>query len=239
MNRKYIIVGLIPLFVIACAQVPRGSVELSATVGRDLAKILFSRIRHDVNRFVDDIYGPYQIRNAMNRQWQLANSQNAKEQNKSLLIAINSALKPGASQQLQNAVLKGMGSMVRKIQEDVELMRKELLAPLNEQEEEVLGSIDRAYQQLHYANSIVTDHLSSVAKVHEAQAEMLQEIGIDRDLRNEVGKNLAKTSENIGALVEAAEKMDDKLEKAEENARNLKEIVLNLQKRLNGEKKEG
>jgi len=195
-------------------------------------------MRHDINRFVDEVYAPFQIRNTMNRQNQLARSSKPEDRKKSLLLAINAAFKTDASPQLQDAVLKGMGSMVSKIKADVESMRRELLGPLNAQEAEVLGSIDRAYQQLHYANSIVTGYLSSVVKVHETQAELLQAIGIERDLRKEVGDNLAKASDKIGDLVEAAEKADAKLDMAEESARKLKEAVSELKKNLEGNRKE-
>jgi len=73
---------MIAITLTACAQVPKESVELSSTVGRDLAvvydahrelaQVLFSRMRHDVNRFVDDVYAPYQIKVAMDRQGELA-----------------------------------------------------------------------------------------------------------------------------------------------------------------------
>jgi hypothetical protein len=66
------IVLLVLMIPVACAQVPKESVELSATVGRDVAEvyiahrelavILYERIENDVNKFVDDIYAPYQIR---------------------------------------------------------------------------------------------------------------------------------------------------------------------------------
>ena len=234
MHRSHPVI-VIALLVGACAHVPKESVELSATVGRDLAavhtahrelaQILFARMRRDVNRFVDDVYGPYQIQNAMTRQNELARSSDSQDRRKSLLLAINAAFKPDASPRLQAAVLKAMGILVRKIQADIESMRRELLDPLEAQESELVGSIDRAYQQLHYANSIVTGHLSSVVKVHETQAELLQAIGIERDLRGEVGKNLAKASDEIGTLVEFAEKAEDKLDKAEENAQKIKDVV--------------
>lgn len=228
--------------VAGCAQVPRQSVDLSATVGRDiatvykahreLAQILFTRMRSDVNRFVDNVYAPFQIRNAMNRQAELAASQNPDDQKKSLLRAINAAFQPDASPQLQDAVLKGFGTFVRKIRGDVESMRKELLDPLDLQEEEVLGSIDRAYQQLHYANSIVTGHLSSVAKVNETQAELLKAIGVERDLRNEVGATLAMTSSKISALVETAATADDKLTMAQKQAEQLKNAIIEFETKL-------
>ena len=66
---------LLPILCIllyaGCAQVPKQSVELSATVGRDIAQvykahrelavILYGRIKDDVNKFVDQVYAPYQI----------------------------------------------------------------------------------------------------------------------------------------------------------------------------------
>lgn len=248
MPRRLVFIVLVGLLFAACASVPKESVELSATVGRDLAivhkahreiaQILFTRMRSDVNRFVDDVYAPFQIRNAMNRQQQLAISTNSEDRRKSLLLAINAAFKPDASEKLQSAVLKAMASMVQKIQQDIESMRKELLEPLDAQEPEVLGSIDRAYQQLHYANSIVTGHLSSVTKIHETQVELLQAIGVERDLRKDVGENLAKASDQIGALVRAAEAADNKLNKAEESAQKLKDAVKELERKLKGNRKE-
>ena len=59
------------LLCIGCAHVPKESVELSATVGRDIAQVyrahrelavvLYERIKSDINRFIDEVYAPYQI----------------------------------------------------------------------------------------------------------------------------------------------------------------------------------
>jgi L-arabinose isomerase len=122
--------------------------------------------------------------------------------------------------------------MVRAIREDVESMRNELLDPLDAQEAEVLGSIDRAYQQIHYANSIVTGHLSSVVEVHETQAELMQAIGVERDLRITVGDNLARTSSTIGDLVQAAENAGTQFQDVEESVQKLREAVVELEQNL-------
>ena len=238
MRAKFISLGLCVLLFTGCAQVPKESVELSATIGRDiavthkahiqLATLLFKKMKQDVNRFVDGTYAPYQIKKAMERQKQLADSDDQKEKNKSLLLAINAAFKPGASEKLQGTVLKGMGSLVTKIRNDVEQMRAELLNPLIEQEEQVLGSINRAYQQMHYANSIVTGHLSSVVRVYEAQSDLLAEFGVERDLRKEVGEGIAGVSERITILVDTAENVDDKIEAAESTATSLKSAITEL-----------
>ena len=157
MTHRALIVSLMFLTFVSCAQIPKESVELSTTLGRDLAvvqkshrelaTILFSRMRDDINRFVDEVYAPFQIKYVMDRQAELAKSSNPDDRKKSLLLAINVAFNTDASPQLQDAVLKGMESMVTSIRSDIESMRMELLEPLELQELEVLSSIDQSYQQ--------------------------------------------------------------------------------------------
>ena len=82
-----ILVIIMALGLGACAQVPRESVELSATVGRDiqkaheshlaLAKVLFDRMKSDVNRFVDEEYAPFQIKFLFEKQAQKAEAPGA------------------------------------------------------------------------------------------------------------------------------------------------------------------
>ena len=59
----------------ACAQVPKESAELSATVGRDLAEmrrahialidLYYERQLRDIDRFVDDVYVPFQVQRTL------------------------------------------------------------------------------------------------------------------------------------------------------------------------------
>ncbi|MCK4512369.1 hypothetical protein KAW64_11550 [bacterium] len=231
-------VALVVLLLAGCAHVPRESVELSATVGRDLAtvhaahrelaQLLFARMRRDINRFVDEVYVPFQIRHAMDEERRKATSSDPAERSASLLLAIDAAFGPDAPTGLQQDVLAAMAHVVMMIRADVDTMRSALLDSLDAQEGEVLASIDRAYQQLHYANSIVTGHLSSVVGVHETQAELLQAIGIERDLRKDVGENLATASERISELVESAGSADAELDSAEESAEQLVQTLRKL-----------
>ena len=247
MIHRSTIVVLVGLLFASCAQVPREAVELSATVGRDLssvyeahrdlAKMLFTRMRRDVNRFVDDVYAPYQVRFVMSRQQELASSSNPDDRRKSILPVMEASSKPDASAETRAVALKAMEILVRRISVDVESMRKELLDTLNLQQAEVLGSIDRAYQQLHYANSIVTGHLSSVVKVHDAQADLLMAVGVDRDLRRVVGESLADASDKIAEVVEKAETVKDKFDEVEEGAANLKKVISGLKQKLSSKAK--
>lgn len=107
-----------------------------------------------------------------------------------------------------------------------------LLAPLNLQEQEVLGSIDRAYRQLHCANSIVTGHLSSVRNVHETRADLLESIGVERNLRSEVAARLANTFDRIEGLIQSCENIDVKMDNAEKTSKELTEAIRELRKNL-------
>ena len=228
----------------ACAQVPKESVELSATVGRDIAELhkahratatlLFGRMRGDINRFIDNVYAPYQIDRAMKRQSELAMSTDPNEKRKSLLLAVNAAFTPPATplspgdeskrRALQGKVLKAFERFVVLVRNDVEQMRGEMLAKLDAQETEVMDAINRSYQQAHYANSIVTGHLSTVLKVHDAQQEMLAAVGLE-DVREEIGTKLAKTSNELGKLVEKAESVEGGLDKAEDFAGKINDAL--------------
>lgn len=235
MIKRFIPALIITLFFAGCAQVPRESVELSTTVGRDLVavheahreavQLLFTRMRGDINRFIDEVYAPHQINLAMARQQELASSPSQAERNKSLLLAINAAFQEGASPELQDAVLQGMGFMVAAIREDVESMRSELLTPVIEHEQEVMNSIDMAYQQIHYANSIVTGHLASVVKVHDAQSDLLSDIGVNTMLRNFSGETLSGASVKIAELTSAAEQAESNIPEMEKNLEKLKETL--------------
>jgi hypothetical protein len=209
-----LVIAMLP----SCASVPKESVELSTTVGRDitvlhkshrnLAKLMFGRMRRDVNRFVDNVYAPYQINSVMEKDFKTSKSNDENDRRSSILLAINNAFRPEASETLQRQVLESMGTMVSLIRDDVESMRHELLDSIDQQENVVLDAIDRNYAQIIYSNSIVTGYLSSVAKVHDAQNEILNAIGLEADLSELIGKKLASASDKIAGFVQAAEQVD-------------------------------
>jgi hypothetical protein len=204
---------IMAISLVACAQVPKESVELSATVGRDiqkaqeshleLAKVLFDRMKFDVNRFVDEEYAPFQIQFLFKQQASKATQPGASPEN-SMLLLIPVAFSDEGTADHQDAVVELMSKFSMAIRADVEHYRRKLLQPLEQQEAEVIGSIKRHYQQLHRANSIVTGFLSSVANVHQVQNELLEAFGADTDLREVAGTTLAQTSIKLNKILEKA-----------------------------------
>lgn len=226
----------------ACAQVPKESVQLSAAIGRDLASVheshrrtvhvLFSRMRADVNRFVDKVYAPAQVKAIAVRQAALATSADPAERQRSFIILLQAAAKPDTKPEILDAVLKATAVFLQKVRSDIDGRRSELLAPLTRQEEEITRAIDAAYGQLRLSNAVLTSYLASLVKVNDAQDEVLRSVGVQKDLRTDVGTALADASDKIGTLVEKAEATDDSLAKAEESVKQLQNALGELGKAL-------
>lgn len=217
---------LCSLLAAGCSQVPKQSVELSATVGRDIAEvrqahrdlavILLGRIKNDVNKFVDDVYAPYQIEKLLQ-----ADRRDFEQRDpNSLFSALDAAIKNPNDPDVRKDAVDAMDVFLQVVRAEVESYRKERLAPVLAQEQDLLSAIDRSYNQIHYANSIVTAHLASVVKVHEAQEELLNQFGIE-GLRKEIGQKLANTSNMVAEFVETARSVHGTIGEMEMEMENL------------------
>lgn len=216
-----------------CAQVPTQSVELSATVGRDIEKmhkahirtitILYSRMRVDVNEFIDEVYMPYAIKEALKKDHvRLANGQT------SFISIISNGLSTKASSKQQEQAIGAMEILVSNVAKSVDKQRKLLLDKLNGQERELINSTNRSYLAIHQANSIVTGHLASIAQVHEAQNELLNDIGIEADIDGYIATKLAKASEEIAELSKKSQQELNDIGGAEGAREKLQDVIEKL-----------
>ncbi|WKD85230.1 hypothetical protein KCTC32516_00570 [Polaribacter huanghezhanensis] len=219
MKIKCILFLVVIALITSCAVVPKESVELSATVGRDivtvykshkdLATILFTRMKKDVNTFVDDVYAPYQIGKLLEADFADANSGKFE----SMTGAIIDAAKNSTDYPKQKQAIGLMKDFVSVVYNEVEVYRKILLIPIEKQELEVMAAIDRSYNQIIYANSIVIGHLASVRKVHDAQEEILNKFGLE-NLRTETAQKLSDYAVGVDKILKDVKKVDiDTVEK--------------------------
>jgi len=202
---------LLVALLAGCAQVPKEAVELSATVGRDLTEmkkshialvdLYYSGLLYDINSFIDKVYLPYQIQRTL--------TDNTLK--REILSAIKSAIQPVHSGTTQKESFEKIGVFLLIIQQEVESYRKLKLKPVQDQYTSVLDSINTSYDQIHYANSIVTGHLASVVKVHNTQNEILEKLDL-KDLRVKAGVGVSGLSGKIGALVQKANDEDGNLQ---------------------------
>ena len=146
---------------IGCAQVPKESVKLSATVGRDLVEMKKSHIALlDIyyeslvgtnNGFIDHVYLPYQIQESF------ADDELGRE------ILLTTA----KSEFFREA-----------INEDIEAYRTLRLEPVQAQYEEIFNMIDAAYKKTHDVNFGVTKYLASVAKSQDIPKKVLKKLAV-------------------------------------------------------------
>jgi len=223
-NLKYLF--LIPMiFIAACAQVPKESVELSATVGRDMAEmrrshvalvnIYYKQTINRINRFIDDVYLPYQVQKTLG----------FAPVKKELLGAINAASNTDASGKKQKDAMVKIELFLVTIQKEVESYRKSKTDPVIKERDEILKSLNDSYERIHYANSIVTGHLASIVKVHDTQNELLEKLKMG-DLRKKITVGATKNTEAINKLIESTKNIAD--------GKKLKEAVAKFDKLVFG-----
>ena len=188
---------LTSVFLTGCSTTPRASIELSATIGRDLGAVHqanrqlalahFDLLLRDVDRFVEEVYRPFLIEETVI-------SLDLVGQFEEALAATH----PDSLDALDILVI-----YTEEVTYQIDDFRAELRAPLLAQRATVLQSIDQAFLQLQTANAVVTGHLASVVKVHEAQAEVLEDVGL-QDYRQIVADGLADLADELARLLEDA-----------------------------------
>lgn len=216
--RNKIFLVLIFSAIAGCAGVPKESVELSATLGRDLNEIhrahkelavrYFKRMKGDINDFVDNIYRPYMIKSSIRDFKLIEKIQNAE------------SMDGGAD------ALTIMEIYVNLVTNQIETFRKELLKEIIEKEAKFLADIDDAYQKLQNANAIVTGHLASIRKVHDTQAELLERAGL-QNLRKKFIEETVNVSDRVAALVAEARKTEKNLD-VEKIAKDIQSVISSL-----------
>jgi hypothetical protein len=187
---------LLPLLVLlySCSAVPKESVELSVTVGRDitemqrahreLVNLYYNRLSADINRFIDEVYAPFQINKMMDQFGpeicKEINSQNYDQ--------------PGKIKQYEK-----LSILVEELRNEIDGYRNFKLKPILAQRDTLLKNIDASYSKIIYANSIVTGHLASVLKINDAQNEILSKLNLG-NLRSEIASKTSELSDQIDGL---------------------------------------
>ena len=190
----------------ACASVPREVVDLSQALATDLTEVQRSHealIRlhfADLRQRTDDF---------LTHQWQPAYLRHFIEEGGLVELAKD----PDPTE-----VLTGVQDWAEVAVEEIEAKRRELLAPLDAQESELLEATGAAFTRMRTANATITAHLGSIRQVEAARDSELQRLGLG-DLRKQLDEGLAKaaatveegirrTKEAEGLVDEAGEAID-------------------------------
>lgn len=191
--------GLCAIALVGCAQVPKESVELSSTVGRDISAIQVSHLaliniyfddkEAIINKWVDQVYAPSQITAVVG--------------NPAIRTELEAAIKEAAAGQNQDRLIKRLDFVLTRIRKDVENTRTELLAPVKSAREDTLTKIQAAYNQVQLGNNIVTGYLSSVVKITDQQNALLAKAGLD-DVRDKLSTDMVNLGDNLDKAITAS-----------------------------------
>jgi hypothetical protein len=224
-----------------CAQVPQSSVILSNSIADDVVSMqkahkefvnyYYDGLEQQANDLIDNKYRPSLIRQVI--ELDVAKFKDPEKKNESLFNAIQEAfvnnqnLSQSELEIVQSNAMAGMKIFYTKIDKKVELERKKLLDPLRQQRQKLLGDLDANYANIIKKNAAITALLNSVIKVHETQQQLFQMVGVEENVRKEVGNKLANLADKIEEL---QSKIDDRTAQVEdvENAINeFRELIGN------------
>ncbi len=218
-NRTFLWAFACAIILSGCAQVPKESVELSATLGRDLQEVqqshrrsvdlLFDRDVERVSSYIENVATPVFISAAI------------KAVGPAVAQSLADATKPTATAEEQKRAFERMTKMVKEVTDKLAKQRKELIEPLEEARKETLAELDRAYAELQRANTVVTAHLASVVKVHSLQDDLLAKAGL-KDFRSMVGDEALKANSKVTDAVSEASEVEVVLAKLKEAIAKLK-----------------
>ncbi|MGK9368281.1 hypothetical protein ACSSWA_05230 [Melioribacter sp. Ez-97] len=192
----------VALMALACSSVPKETVELNSTIGRDVSairsahletvRLYYNRIEEEINEFIDEVYLPYTVNNL------------TREFGGEIFVMDSTTGKPVLDFELTKV-------LIEEISKEVENYRRSKLKPVRAQRDSVLSALDGAYQKIIYANSVVTGYLRSTVKVKDLQNELIA-MAVPGNLGVEAGKQISEISEKISLLKKKIETKEENLE---------------------------
>ncbi len=194
---------MIAIWASSCATVPKEVVELSYRMGEDLQAVHssyvalirkhFDGLRSQTMAVLEDKWIPTFLEDFIQRG-----------------ELVKSAKGPDPK-----IVLEDVQDWASIAIEIIEAKKKELLDPINKDEEELLKAVNEAFNRLNLANATITAHLNSLRKVQEVQDETLKSLNL-KDLRKKIDTALVSASEKAEKAMVKLKEAEGTLDKAKE-----------------------
>lgn len=212
----------VALLLVGCQNVPKESVELANTVGRDLeeihrshlalAELHFNQQIDRANQFIDETYRPAYIEEFA-REFRLG------EQVESIV------------DQDPEKLLPVLTRFVKVANERIEDKRATLVDPIRAQRDAVITEINTAYRQVQSAQAVVTGHLASIRDVREVQNEMLAGIGLE-GLPDRISTTTARVSKGVSKIIAEGERLNEQTGNAADKIRELEQSMEDFRSRF-------
>jgi hypothetical protein len=157
MKIKFIIFLITTTLITSCASIPKETVLLSQTLGKDLkilhnshrniVQLYYKKIKDNINVFVEEVYTPYNINYRLNNE--LQNYKNGKYSLYGLILPkpLEGIVKLDTIQVNKEAI-NYMEDILFIVKSDIEDYRDGLLSPIETEERELLKKINQSYENV-------------------------------------------------------------------------------------------
>ena len=221
---------LLVFITVSCVSIPKETIMLSETLGKDLRvlkqshvntiNIYYADLESKINRFIDEVYRPYIIQYVLEREFQ-----NYENGDASIITSLKIASENDADQEDTDKALQDMIDFQNLASQQVAQKRQELLQPVINEKLSILKAINASYDNAIAANATLTAYLSSVKDVEKAQTESLSMIGIDR---SDVDEGMLKASNTLDQVILEGKEFDAKAENARAKMNELIEKIKSI-----------
>jgi hypothetical protein len=191
-----------------CATIPKETVELSYAIGQDLDALhasytnlihqRFDNLRSQTTDFLDKKWTPTYLGNFIKR---------------GKLISLAQDTDPVKA-------FDGVSTWAEIAVKAIENKKKELISPINADEQNILKSIDDAFARITRANAAITAQLNSVRKVQEVQDDALKALNL-KDLRDQINSQLISASNRSVSAIEQVAKAEKIIMDADEKKQDI------------------
>ena len=221
-RKRFIRRGLLTLCLTiglhGCASVPPEVVELSAVSGRDLVEI-HSSYQTLIHEYYDQLRG--RRIDYLESTWIPAYIKDWVKEGKLREVAAGDFVWDDETQDFvpsstvddpETMLLDTITGWADAAVFDIENKRRELINPLDEDENNLRKEVDLAFANLIRANAATTAYLNSLVKVQAAQDQMLESFDL-KESRDKINAALIKASESAKEGLAKIKEADEKLRK--------------------------
>ena len=207
-----LIVAVSSTVLVGCASVPKEVVQLSYQIGED-----FSSIQKSYKKLVHDHFEVLRGQRIqyLNNEWTPKYIRGWVEDGRLRDVVKGDVVWSAEKADfIQAAVGKDEKALLNTVifwsvaaVAEIEGKKKELLEPLNKQEEQLTTWIDDAFNRIYRGNAVITAHLNSLRKVQEVQEDALAALHL-KDLSDKINNTLITASDKAKDGLEAVRKAD-------------------------------
>ena len=253
-DRGLILAVLFCVIAAGCISVPKQTVELAEVTDQQIAELqkshilfvqtYYQKLRDEANNFVDQRWTPLflskavqheQFRKDLDTAYLISNMDVSQisvkwkgqpipeTQEKAILSGVENAIKDYRGQ-LGQVLL----DFSQEAQNQINIMRKKLISPINSQERMVINEINAAYADLQRSQAVIKGYLSSAVELKEQQELVAKKLGAltkSKELMDASLKANDVLSEILRGTKEAENTVNEFLDEMKKTEENIEKIV--------------